>query len=391
MIERLMMITTNAPPLTDSHRFERLVGAIADYAIYLLDPDGSVISWNKGAEIMSGYPADEGVGRHFSDLFTAEDRAAGLPEKALSLARETGHYQSDGWRVRKDGGRVRCNTVLQTVLGDRGELLGFGTITRDTPERIEAQKLLRQSERRVRMLVDYALYMMSPAGIVTDWNLGSERLSGYPAEEIVGQHFSVFYTKADRAAGRPEQALAVVIASGRFESEGWRVRKDGTLFWANWVIDAVHDATGAVIGLAKITRDVTERREAQLALQEVQAQRAHAQKMEALGQLTGGVAHDFNNLLMVVSGHIYAIKSRIGDDPKLQRAVAAIETASERGGALTRQLLSFSRRQTFTPTVVDLAELIKTVGTMLESAVDALIEIDVTIDPDTWPINVDAG
>ena len=246
-------------------------------------------------------------------------------------------------------------------------------------------------ERLIDAIADYAIYMLDPNGVVVSWNLGAERLKGYRAEEITGQHFSRFYTKADRASNLPERALEVASSTGRFEAEGWRVRKDGTLFWANVVIDAIRDEAGELIGFAKITRDITERREAQIALQDAQLQRAHAQKMEALGQLTGGVAHDFNNLLMVVSGHIYAIKNRIGDDPKMQRAVAAIETAAERGSALTRQLLSFSRRQTFTPTVVDLAELIETVGTMLESAVDALIGIDVEIDPGTWPILVDAG
>ncbi len=390
----LIMTKFDSPPLFNSQRFERLVDAIADYAIYMLDASGKVISWNKGAETISGYQADEILGQHYSCFFTAEDRAAGLPESYLALTQETGHHEADGWRVRKDGARVRCNAILQSIQDDRGGF-GFATITRDITSRSEVEEKLRQSERSFRLLVDgvvdYAIFMLSPEGIVTNWNSGAERLKGYRAEEIVGQHFSLFYTKGDRAAGRPEQALEIALSTGRFEQEGWRLRKDSTLFWANVVIDAIRDETGDLIGFAKITRDVTERREAQLALQEAQVQRAHAQKMEALGQLTGGVAHDFNNLLMVVSGHIYAIKNRIGDDPRLQRAVAAIEAAADRGGALTRQLLSFSRRQTFTPIVVDLADLIKTVGTMLESAIDALIEIDVTIDRDTWPITVDAG
>ena len=395
MIGTLMTLTDTMLPFTDSHRFERLVSAIADYAIYMLDLDGIVVSWNRGAESISGHRAEEAIGRHFSYFFTEEDRAAGVPETYLALTRETGRHEADGWRIRKEGGQVRCNAILQTLLDDQGGLLGFVTITRDITDRAEVQERLRQSERRFRLLVDgvidYALYMLSPEGTVTNWNSGAERLKGYRAEEIVGLHFSQFYTKADRAAGRPEQALEIAASTGRFEAEGWRVRKDGTLFWANVVIDAIRDETGEMVGFAKITRDITERREAQLALQEAQIQRAHTQKMEALGQLTGGVAHDFNNLLMVVSGHIFGIKNRVGEDPRLRRSVAAIEMAAERGGALTRQLLSFSRRQTFTPTVVDLAELIKTVGTMLEGAIEARIEIDVTLDSDTWPIKVDAG
>ena len=179
---------------------------------------------------------------------------------------------------------------------------------------------MRDSERQFRLLVngvtDYALFMLDPNGIVTSWNVGAERVKGYTADEIIGQHFSRFYTATDRAAGIPTRALFTASTEGRFEAEGWRVRKDGSLFWANVVIDPIVDEHGQVLGYSKITRDITERRNAQRAMQETQTQLAQMQKMEALGQLTGGVAHDFNNLLMVVSGYIPRIKQLLADQPK---------------------------------------------------------------------------
>src|SRR5579859_3673063 len=376
-------------PVTDAERFALLIGTVADYAIYTLDQHGRIASWNTGAERLFGWSAAEMTGQFFGLLFTEQDRAAGFPEEMLDHGRRLGRYDVPVWRRRKDGRPIRCHTVLQGTRTATGETAGFAVITREFRESSEpGAQILRTL---IEGVVDYALYLLDPGGIVSSWNPGAERLKGYKETEILGRHFERFYTEADRDAGVPARTLEVAATEGRFEAEGWRVRKDGSLFWANAVIDAIRDEGGTLIGFAKITRDITERREAQIALQEAQAQRAHAQKMEALGQLTGGVAHDFNNLLMVVTGHIYSLRNRMGDDPKVLRAITAIEAAAERGGALTRQLLSFSRRQTYTPTVIDLAELIETVGAMLESAVDALVEIEVTIDPGTWPIKVDSG
>src|SRR5215468_6665804 len=193
------------------------------------------------------------------------------------------------------------------------------------------QRDLLESERSFRLLVegvaDYALYMLDPSGIITGWNSGGQRIKGYSADEILGQHFSRFYTETDRANGRPARALRIAREQGRYEEEGWRVRKDGTFFWASVVIDPISE-DGRLVGFAKITRDITERRDAQLKLEQVQKHLAESQKLDALGQLTGGVAHDFNNLLMIISGSLHTLKKGIGDDPKLQRAISAIETAS---------------------------------------------------------------
>jgi PAS domain S-box-containing protein len=285
--------------------------------------------------------------------------------------------------------------VVDAIRDQDGGLQGFAKVTRDITERRAAQDALQDSERQLRLLIagvtDYAIYMLDPNGIITSWNAGAERIKGYKADDIIGQHFSRFYTERDRAAGLPARALYTASQEGRFESDGWRVRMDGTMFWANAVIDRIRDESGELIGFAKITRDITERREAQLALQEANAQRAHAQKMDALGQLTGGVAHDFNNLLMVVSGHIQTIKKAVAEDPKTARAAAAIEHAAQRGEALTRQLLTFSRRQTFKPTVFGIGERLDAFRTMLASTLGSKINFVSAVDPEVWPVKVDAN
>jgi PAS domain S-box-containing protein len=381
--------------LDSERRFRILVDGVIDYAIYMLDPSGIITNWNPGANRLKGYTAEEIVGQHFSRFYTKEDRAAGLPAVVLETAAREGRYETEGWRVRKDGSRFWASAVVDAIRNKDGVLQGFAKITRDITERRMAQDALRESERQFRLLVagvtDYAIYMLDPNGVITSWNAGAERIKGYSADEIIGHHFSRFYTERDRAVGLPVRALETARDKGRYEVEGLRVRKDGSAFWANAIIDAIHDEQGELIGFAKITRDITERREAQQALQEAQAQRAHAQKMDALGQLTGGVAHDFNNLLMVVSGHIQIIKRKLSEDPKVARAAAAIELATQRGETLTRQLLTFSRRQTFNPTVVQLGERIESFRAMIASSIGSVASLATTIAPDLWPVKVDAS
>src|SRR4051812_42574533 len=240
------------------------------------------------------------------------------------------------------------------------------------------QRDLFESERNFRLLVegvaDYALYMLDPTGIITSWNIGGERIKGYPPGEILGQHFSRFYTEADRLNGKPARALKIAREQGRYEEEGWRVRRDGSFFWASVIIDPITEG-GRLVGFAKITRDITERRETQLRLEQMQRQLAESQKLDALGQLTGGVAHDFNNLLMIVSGSIHTLKKGIGDDTKLQRAVTAVEAAMRRGAALTSQLLSFARRQSVNPQVIDVAERIQAVREVLDTGVGGGVKL----------------
>jgi PAS domain S-box-containing protein len=376
-------------------RFRMLVEGVIDYAIYMLDPSGIVTNWNPGAERLKGYTPDEIIGRHFSKFYTREEWASGVPGRVLETAAREGRYEAEGWRVRKDGSRFWALVVVDAIRNEKGELEGFAKVTRDITERRSAQEALRDSERQFRLLVagvtDYALYMLDPNGIITSWNAGAERIKGYAANEIIGQHFSRFYPERDRATGLPARALYAATQEGRFAAEGWRVRKDGSLFWADVVIGAIHDDKGQLIGFAEITRDITERRDAEKALQEAQEQRTHSQKMDALGQLTGGVAHDFNNLLMVVSGHTQLLKERVTVDPKLARSLEAIEHAAKRGETLIRQLLTFSRRHTVSPTVFALGERIEVFRSMMASSLGAPVNLVVTIDPEVWPVKVDGN
>jgi PAS domain S-box-containing protein len=373
-------------------RFRLLVEGVVDYAIYMLDPQGIVTNWNAGARRIKGYDAEEVLGRHFGMFYLPDDREAGLPERALATARDKGKFETEGWRLRKDGTRFLASVVIDTLYED-GELVGFAKITRDITDRSEAAEALKESERNFRLLVsgvtDYALYMLDPTGTITNWNTGGERIKGYAPEEIIGQHFSRFYTTADQAAGRPARALQQAVEHGRYEEEGWRVRKDGTLFWASVIIDPIRDDEQRLVGFAKITRDISERREAQLAMEKIQRQLAESQKLDALGQLTGGVAHDFNNLLMVITGSLHMLKKSAGNDPKLLRAAQAIETATSRGAALTRQLLTFARRQSVHPQTINLTEQIYSVREVLDTGTGSAVELHIDVEDEIWPITVD--
>jgi PAS domain S-box-containing protein len=247
--------------LSDSERnFRLLVNGITECAIYMLDPKGIITNWNKGAERIKGFKAREVIGRHFSLFYTDEDRARGLPQMALARARKEKHFVTEGWRVRKDGSRFFASVVLDPIYEGR-KLIGFAKVTRDVTERQEAIRRVEKSEEELRTLVrsvtDYALFRLDPTGIVLNWNLGGERIKGYTADEIVGQHFSRFYTPEDRANGNPERALQIARETGHYEEEGWRVRKDGSFFWASVVIDPITSETGELLGFAKITRDIT--------------------------------------------------------------------------------------------------------------------------------------
>jgi len=378
--------------LFESERnFRLLVQGITDYAIFMLDPDGIVFNWNAGAERIKGYKAKEIVGKHFSAFYTPEDRANGLPAQALETARREKRFLAEGWRLRKDGSRFFASVVIDPIYEKR-KLVGFAKITRDITEREQALAELKRSESQFKTLVggvtDYALYLLDPTGIVSNWNAGGERIKGYTADEIVGQHFSKFYTAGDQANNKPAKALRIALETGRYEEEGRRVRKDGSFFWASVIIDPIRNAAGELIGYAKITRDITERKEAQEKLAEIQKQLAESQKLDALGQLTGGVAHDFNNLLMIIAGNIHAIRKEVSSD-KAIRALQSIETASQRAASLTRQLLSFARRQSVQPQSIALADRLVTMRDMLRSGLGSTITLTIEAAPGVGAIVVD--
>jgi len=359
---------------------ELLVSGIRDYAIYMLDPRGYVSSWNRGAERFQGYAEHEVLGRHLSEFYPPEERAAGLPERALRTALEEGKYESEGWRLRKDGSRFWASVVLDPVYDQEGHLHGFAKITRDITDKKRMQDELLASEQRFRILVqgvtDYAIYMLAPTGTVTNWNAGAERIKGYTAAEIVGKDFSLFYTPEDRLAGKPKRTLATAVRDGRCESEGWRVRKDGTRFWAHVVVDAIRDEAGQLLGFAKITRDITEKRRAAEELEQAREALFQSQKLEAIGQLTGGIAHDFNNLLAVVSSGLDVIGAQGGQVDR--RVVDSMRRAIERGSSLTQQLLSFARQQPLSPQPHRLNQLIAGFESVLRRATtkDIALEIE---------------
>ncbi|HWG06638.1 MAG TPA: PAS domain S-box protein [Beijerinckiaceae bacterium] len=364
---------------SEEGRARLLIEAISDYAIYMLDPNGIVTSWNPGAQRFKGYTPSEIIGQHFSRFYTDEDRAAELPQRALETAARTGKFEAEGWRVRKDGTQFWAYVVIDVVRTPDGEIVGYAKITRDLTERRNAEQVLKVSEEQFKLLVqgvtDYAIYMLSPTGTVNSWNSGAERIKGYKPDEIIGQHFSVFYTQQDRASNEPQKALDAARREGRFEKEGWRLRKDGTRFLASVIIDAIHDDDGEIIGFAKITRDVTALRENQEALDRAREELFHSHKMDAIGQLTGGVAHDFNNLLTAILGSLELLRKRLPDDP---RSLALLDNAvqgAQRGATLTQRLLAFARRQEMKRESINLLELVRGMSDLLQRSLGSSIVI----------------
>jgi PAS domain S-box-containing protein len=381
--------------VSDNDRYRLLIDSITDYAIYMLDENGIVTSWNPGARRFKGYDSAEIIGHHFSRFYTEEDRQRGLPEVALKTAREHQRFEGEGWRVRKDGTRFWVNVVIDPIVGPDGRLIGYAKVTRDLTERRAAEEALRKSEEQFRLLIqsvtDYAIYTLSPNGIITNWNAGAERIKGYAPHEIIGKHFSQFYSPEDVAAGIPQVGLDTAAREGRFEKEGWRYRKDGTRFWANVVIDPIRTPNGDLMGFAKITRDMTERKHTQEQLERAREAMAQSQKMDALGQLTGGVAHDFNNLLMAVLGSLELIRKRLPDDAKLKLLVNNAVEGARRGVSLTQRMLSFARRQELSLTAVDIRKLVSGMSDMLERTLGPMTTIETDIPEDLPSIKADAN
>jgi PAS domain S-box-containing protein len=373
----------------DPRVYEQLIQSVVDYAIFRLDPEGRVCSWNPGAVRIKGYAPREILGQHFSVFYTPEDRDAGIPQKALKRAAEEGRFLAEGWRVRKDGSRFWAMVVMDPIR-DGDQILGFAKITRDMTEHREATQTALEHERRFRLLVqsvtDYAIYMLDPEGHVSNWNPGAERIKGYSSEEIIGEHFSRFYTPEDVEARIPWKALETARREGRFLAEGWRRRKDGSRFWASVLIDSIRDEAGNLIGFAKITRDLTERHEAQLALERSQQALFQSQKMEAVGQLTGGIAHDFNNLLTGITGSLELIKARLaqGRINEVDRYITAAQGAASRASTLTHRLLAFSRQQLLEPKAVDPNRLIAGMEELVRRTVGPSIQIEAVLAAGLW-------
>jgi PAS domain S-box-containing protein len=378
--------------LDSAERLQLLVKAVKDYAIVLLSPDGTVLSWNAGAQRLTGYKEQQIIGRSHADFYTPEDLALERPCLDLETAAKEGKIESEGWFVKKDGSRFWALTVIEPVY-DQGDVIGFAFVTRDLTERRNALNALRESEQSFRRLVeavvDYAIFQLDRNGIVTTWNPGAQHIKGYEAAEIIGKHFSCFYTEEDQAKGVPQQVLATAAREGRFEAESWRVRKDGSRFFASVVIDPIFDADGALVGFAKITRDVTDRMKNQLALKEAQEQLAVAQKMEAVGQLSGGIAHDFNNLMMIVLGNLETAQRNASDNPHLQRSLKNAMRGAQRATSLTSRLLAFSRRQPLNPKPVSLNDFLQGAVDFIKRSLGETIDVESVGSDGLWLVEVD--
>jgi PAS domain S-box-containing protein len=347
--------------------------------------EGYFTSVNPAWTALLGWSEDEIKRMHVSELRHPDDAAHSMAgRRRLAEGVPTVRMEN---RFRHKDGSWRWLAWTLTVENEVIYLIGRHI----TAEKLAAEAL-RESERQFRLFseaaTDHALIRLDARGVVSGWNAGAQRIEGYAEAEIVGHHFSRFYTAADRGAGAPERALATAATSGTYEHDGWRVRKNGSLFLAAVVIDAIRDEEGKLIGFANIMRDVTERHEARAKLQRAQDQLAQSQKMEALGQLTGGIAHDFNNMLMVVSGNAQILKERLRDARNL-RSVEAIELAAARGERLTRQLLAFSRRQALNPMVVSLRQRLAEFRDLLVSSARGDIALVIDIGRSVWPVAVD--
>jgi len=393
-------------------RFRLLVESVRDYAIFMLDAQGNVLTWNAGAERFKGWKADEVIGTHFSRFYPPEALARGLPAHELDVAAHSESFEDEGWRVRKDGSMFWASVVITAMRDPDGQLIGYAKVTRDLTQRRHHEEALRQSEERFRLLVegvsDYAIFMLDVNGHVATWNVGAQRIKGYAADEIIGRHFSTFYPQDVRDSGWPEHELREAARTGRFVDTGWRVRKDGTQFWANVTITAMRDEGGRLIGYAKLTRDLTERRRTEaieMASQEreevldaernarMSAQRATRMKDEFLATLS----HELRTPLSAILGWTQILlRGHVGPGVDLQRGVEVIERNARAQVQLIDDLLDLSRIMTG-KLRLDLQQvpIIDVVQAAVDSAGPAAaakeIRLSQLLDPSRAVVNGDAG
>ncbi|WP_092128545.1 PAS domain S-box protein [Polaromonas sp. YR568] len=336
-----MPLTPNPPaeqPVTD--RFRLLVDAVQDYGIFMLDTVGNVVSWNTGAQRLKQYRPEEIIGRNFSTFYPPEAVAAGWPAEELRRAEKDGRFEEEGWRIRKDGSRFWANVVITALRGPDGKLEGFGKVTRDLTERRAHEEALRESEQRFRLMIegvqDYAIFMLSPDGVIESWNSGAQRIKGYSPAEVIGKHFSLFYLPEDLAAGKPQAELKLALAQGRAEEEGWRVRRDGSVFWANVAIAPVYDAGRVLRGFVKVTRDMTERRR----LYELE------KSSKRMSEFLAMLAHELRNPLAPIRNAVTILQLEPSPSPLVRSSRDMIDRQLSHMTRLVDDLLDVGRLTT---------------------------------------------
>jgi PAS domain S-box-containing protein len=323
--------------LVDPGLYQLLVEQTRDYALFILDRDGRIMTWNLGAQRLKGYAPEEIIGRHFSTFYTREAIDSGWPQHELKVAAAEGHFEDEGWRVRKDGSRFWANVVLTALRDENGKLLGFSKITRDLSERRLQEEALRQSEERFRLLiegvVDYAIFMLDPEGMVTSWNAGAERINGYRRDEILGKHMSRFFVAEDLEAGKPWEELAAARRDGRAEVEGWRVRKNGERFWARAVVTALYDGAGHLRGFAKITQDLSDQRH----LQDLEKAARHVNEFIAT------LAHELRNPLAPIRAAVQVMGMAPAGDPAQALMRQTIDRQSAQLARIVNDMVDIAR------------------------------------------------
>mgnify|MGYP003575315613 CR=1 FL=1 len=384
-------------------RYRIMVEGVKDYSIFMMDAQGYVCTWNDGARLMKGYTANEIIGQHFSIFYTIEDLDRKKAEMEMNIAIRDGRYEEDGWRVRKNGTVFWANVILTPLYNEQNVLIGFSKVTRDLTEKRLHEEALRQSEERYRLLVeqvtDYGIFMLDEKGRIISWNEGAKRIKGYTEAEIVGKYFSIFYPEEDILTGKPKHELKVAREEGKYEEEGWRLKKDGSKFWANVVITAVHSADGTLVGYSKVTRDLTERKNSEKALREsydryrmlteelkvTNSELSYAN--QELEQFTSIVSHDLQEPVRTIKSFLKLMDLKLdeGELGQLKTYIDKSTNAANRMKELIQNLLQYSQlsKGSLKEQEVNVNDLINDALQNLRASVEisnANIELDLEIE-----------